>query len=374
MNKTTRERPKKQSINDNALLDPLLTVQENNEPGNASNSTLGSTQSGTTPDWLTRPYVDIAEYDVTGPFGPRVSAPEDATVYDLPKIATPARVHDVQMDDQQDNKLKGAVWPGMDMFDSATPTMRQKRNQKKPVEVLERLQAASEEIFATEVVFSGLGLFHKARPITGFPNPSSSPSKCASYSHPIPSSPLRRTRRKVQASPSSVILQTEPHRKQRGRPRKRTTKGLPVDVQDNNSLRLPSPVIVPSQANLASDEEAKICEEIPEDREYLLDSIIQYYSNIPRAANSIDQPVYRFENGSYFDHESPISNVPGMYPSRFEMHNLYVCPAWYGLETGHNASHVEFHDATSEETVNQTLLDHDDYGVLRPLYSRFSED
>lgn len=67
-------------------------------------------------------------------------------------------------------KLKGEVWPGMDLFDSATPEMRRKRNQKKDTSVLEQLQATSEIIEATELVFGTDGELKQEREITGEPN------------------------------------------------------------------------------------------------------------------------------------------------------------------------------------------------------------
>ena len=67
-------------------------------------------------------------------------------------------------------KLKGEIWPGMDLFDSATPEMKRKRNQKKEKSVLELLQATSEIIEATELVFDADGELKQEREITGEPN------------------------------------------------------------------------------------------------------------------------------------------------------------------------------------------------------------
>lgn len=73
------------------------------------------------------------------------------------------------------NKLKGVMWPGMDLFDAATPDARRKRNQKKSTSVVEQLEIMSQGIEATEMVFSSNGLLQKSRTITGFPNSDSSP-------------------------------------------------------------------------------------------------------------------------------------------------------------------------------------------------------
>lgn len=68
------------------------------------------------------------------------------------------------------SRLKGEVWPGMDIFDSATPEMRRRRNQKKDTSVLEQLQLASETILPTELVFDADGDLKQEREITGEPN------------------------------------------------------------------------------------------------------------------------------------------------------------------------------------------------------------
>ena len=63
-------------------------------------------------------------------------------------------------------KLKGVLWPGMDIFDSATPDMRRKRNQKKDISVLEQLELNSQDVEPTEFVFSPLGTLRKQRRIS----------------------------------------------------------------------------------------------------------------------------------------------------------------------------------------------------------------
>ena len=82
------------------------------------------------------------------------------------------------------NKLKGVYWPGMAMFDSATPEMRRKRNQKKNVSVVQQLQATSEIVTPTECVFDETGTLRKQRTITG--SPESSDSRIEGESSPEP--------------------------------------------------------------------------------------------------------------------------------------------------------------------------------------------
>lgn len=63
-------------------------------------------------------------------------------------------------------KLKGVYWPGMDIFDSATPEMRRKRNQKKDSSVVEQLELNSQEVEATELIFTPQGSFKRRRRIS----------------------------------------------------------------------------------------------------------------------------------------------------------------------------------------------------------------
>ncbi|KAI5304128.1 hypothetical protein KEM56_006820 [Ascosphaera pollenicola] len=67
-------------------------------------------------------------------------------------------------------KLKGILWPGMDIFDSATEQMRKKRNQKKDDSVLRRMEITSKTIEPTEQVFSPHGTLQVERVITGNPD------------------------------------------------------------------------------------------------------------------------------------------------------------------------------------------------------------
>jgi hypothetical protein len=66
-------------------------------------------------------------------------------------------------------KLKGEIWPGMDIFDSATLDMRRKRNQKKSTNVVVQLEATSLTVQPTEQVFDTIGTLQRERVITGEP-------------------------------------------------------------------------------------------------------------------------------------------------------------------------------------------------------------
>jgi hypothetical protein len=64
-------------------------------------------------------------------------------------------------------KLKGIKYPGMDMFDSATPEMIRMRNQKKDGSVLEQMIATSIEIEPAEISYHANGEFRSSRDIFG---------------------------------------------------------------------------------------------------------------------------------------------------------------------------------------------------------------
>ena len=61
---------------------------------------------------------------------------------------------DYENDDRinEASRLKGIIWPGMDLFDSASPNAKRKRNQRKETSVLEVMQVNSEKIEPTEVI------------------------------------------------------------------------------------------------------------------------------------------------------------------------------------------------------------------------------
>lgn len=74
-------------------------------------------------------------------------------------------------------KLKGVYWPGMDIFDSATPEMKRKRNQKKDDSVVEQLECNSREVEPLERIFLPSGTLKRERRISGSSYEESSPIK-----------------------------------------------------------------------------------------------------------------------------------------------------------------------------------------------------
>ncbi|KAJ5952003.1 uncharacterized protein N7479_010416 [Penicillium vulpinum] len=64
-------------------------------------------------------------------------------------------------------RLKGVLWPGMDIFDSATLQMRRRRNQKKDGAALQMMIQSSSLVEPNEMVFSPDGTLLTERVITG---------------------------------------------------------------------------------------------------------------------------------------------------------------------------------------------------------------
>ncbi|SMQ52567.1 unnamed protein product [Zymoseptoria tritici ST99CH_3D7] len=137
------------------------------------------------------------------------------------------------------SKLKGIVWPGMSIFDSATAEMQRKRNQKKHGSVLIQLQATSEETEPVEFVFRDFNL-EKQRTITG--NPESSDSLIEGESSPEPEVPEKKRARRKAPRPALVEKDTNSGRILRNRgdshhppvSRKRSPYYDVVKIEDDN--------------------------------------------------------------------------------------------------------------------------------------------
>ncbi|GKT54762.1 hypothetical protein ColTof4_08380 [Colletotrichum tofieldiae] len=72
---------------------------------------------------------------------------------DNSSVSTPTDdVIDWTPDDLELARLKGVVWPGMGIFDAATPDQKKKRNQRKDASVLQQMELSSQAITTTELV------------------------------------------------------------------------------------------------------------------------------------------------------------------------------------------------------------------------------
>ncbi|EMD91001.1 hypothetical protein COCC4DRAFT_71595 [Bipolaris maydis ATCC 48331] len=115
-----------------------------------------SSQSYTNPDYETSSeYSDPSERRRSYQHAAASCAIDD----DPADVADPMAV-------SESTKLKGVYWPGMDIFDSATPEMRRKRNQKKDSSVVAQLELNSLDVEATELIFTPLGTFKRQRRIS----------------------------------------------------------------------------------------------------------------------------------------------------------------------------------------------------------------
>ncbi|KAH7132498.1 hypothetical protein B0J11DRAFT_481865 [Dendryphion nanum] len=91
---------------------------------------------------------------------------EDSCAIEDDSVDIPPKLAEDPMAVNESTKLKGVYWPGMDIFDSATPEMRRKRNQKKDSSVVEQLELNSQEVEPTELIFTPQGSFKKQRRIS----------------------------------------------------------------------------------------------------------------------------------------------------------------------------------------------------------------
>ena len=73
-----------------------------------------------------------------------------------PKIILKSEVCATTIDDDgisESSVLKGIIWPGMDLFDSASPEAKKMRNQKKHLSVLSKMETNSGLVEPTEVIY-----------------------------------------------------------------------------------------------------------------------------------------------------------------------------------------------------------------------------
>jgi len=117
------------------------------------------------------------------PEPPIFSQPFSAFANDMSRSATASRAtnrgaacqSDAEADEIEEpddvvtecTKLKGICWPGMNIFDSASPDARRKRNQKKDGSIIEQMKANSAVVEPTELIFYSGGELKKRRYITG---------------------------------------------------------------------------------------------------------------------------------------------------------------------------------------------------------------
>ncbi|KIW17728.1 hypothetical protein PV08_04923 [Exophiala spinifera] len=105
------------------------------------------------------------------PRRPHVVSPVNHNIYNNDDSTAP-RGHQ-PLATPEHSKLKGTIWPGMDLFDAATEEMKRKRNQKKDGSVVRHMQRLAALVEPTEVVYSPSGNMMKARHIDDLEDTSS---------------------------------------------------------------------------------------------------------------------------------------------------------------------------------------------------------
>lgn len=88
------------------------------------------------------------------------------------RLATPAKASTAKKSNSEEKipdstQLKGVLWPGMDLFDSATSEMRRMRNQRKSSNIMRQMMATSAEIEPAEISYFADGEFRGSRDIFG---------------------------------------------------------------------------------------------------------------------------------------------------------------------------------------------------------------
>lgn len=135
-------------------------------------------------------------------------------------------------------KLKGVLWPGMDLFDAATEEMRRRRNQKKDGSALRTMQRTSELVMPAEAIYSPRGTWQKTRVITGNVD-DTSPLRGET---PVPK-PVRRRRQPL--ADTDVNAPRILNRKVKGTRRRTRARGV-KEMSREASPYIPSPSVAGS--------------------------------------------------------------------------------------------------------------------------------
>lgn len=187
-------------------------------------------------DWMDSPRQEDTNYPdpstLTGSF-PFTRASSLASSSERPKtsIGSPSQrsEHSQQTNETGNShmiKLKGPQWPGMALFDSASPEAQRMRNQKKEHSSLEQMEYTSTVVQPLERIYFLDGSLKKERPITG--NVESSP-----LMEPTPK-PKRRKAKTVRA-----VLDTLSTNLPKRRASRAAKRAVPKHVTDETDLADP---------------------------------------------------------------------------------------------------------------------------------------
>lgn len=144
-------------------------------------------------------------------------------------------------------KLKGVLWPGMDLFDSATPLQKRQRNQKKDNNIIETMIATSLAVEPAEISYHANGEFRASRDIFGPLSTENSPTRSVSPKR-------RRATRRAAPALNDLNVNAPRLRAPRGRkgadgqdPKK---SGPPSSTHTGHLFFQPAPALNPLAAGL----------------------------------------------------------------------------------------------------------------------------
>ncbi|KAJ5032357.1 uncharacterized protein L3040_008962 [Drepanopeziza brunnea f. sp. 'multigermtubi'] len=231
--------------------------------------------------------------------------------------------------------LKGVVWDGMGIFDSATPEMKRMRNQRKDRAVLDEMKATSLSIEPDEVSFHPNGEFRASRDIFGPPSAESSPVARS------PPSPRKRKTRKVANTLSDMSVNAPRIRAPRAAknanrsPQKRP---MPTTQSRPNVFLQPAPVLNP----LAYDRRY-----MPRGEPFAptLDEEEEFRSTVAELNGSKKRGFNIFNDG--FPEISPGRTETPLEDHRFDF------PSSHGLTSYHSNSMTSAHGLASPTPVSK---------------------
>ncbi|KAK4227494.1 hypothetical protein QBC38DRAFT_364098 [Podospora fimiseda] len=163
-------------------LEPMTTPWVNSASNNAQYS-VGRQNTFDVPGYHT-PVLKRVSDDFSAPGTPdlsqsasrrSLSGPEIAESIETSELA-PERQH-ISDDDGDLNKLKGIIYPGMGLFDSASEYQKRRRNQRKDESVLKNMIETSATITATECVWDEDGDLRRKRDIYATPSVEGTPER-----------------------------------------------------------------------------------------------------------------------------------------------------------------------------------------------------
>ena len=255
------------------------------------------------------------------------------------------------------SKLKGTIWPGMDLFDSASALAKRRRNQKKDGSMLAQMKWTSATVRPKEVIYTLDGNIHKTQPITG--QVESSPFKQPT---PKPKRVRAKPKRPALGPVTSNTTGTQKPRPNGGPPRRR---GRPRNIQPPNTPTRPptarKKAVQKRRPAPPNDDEVEwqiaTGEEVTGQRKKMkvhqdaiaIDSTIEnsLSEELP-AFDSNDVYTYFEETSSYTPSPLPLSHGLPYLNSGFTSHSPYLNHAAFGSQALDHGAPNPLHPANKE--------------------------